>query len=137
VTGVGRSVLPALLVVLVTGCNATSDDNPKTTTTTAAPRVYAFGPTRRCLLEKGARVAPLRAEEGRLRELAAFAQKSSFAVRLDGRTVAMAFGNAGLLAELLTVPDNPYELEVHDNVLMMYLQQARAQARTVQSCLRD
>ena len=127
-----------LLIVATAGCNTTSDGDPASTTTaTPVPREYVFGPTRRCLLEKGARVSPLRAEGGRLRELAAFAQKTSFAVRVDGRTVALAFGNAGLLAELLTVPDNPYELQVRDNVLIMFLPQARAQARTVESCLRE
>lgn len=126
-----------LLIVATAGCNTTSDGDPAgTTTATPTPRQYVFGPTRRCLLEKGARVSPLRAEGGRLRELAAFAQKTSYEVRLDGHTVALAFGNAGLLAELLTVPDNPYRLEVRGNVLLMFLPRARAQATEVRSCLR-
>lgn len=137
VTGVTGSMF-VLLIVAAAGCSTTSDRDPApTTTATPAPRQYAFEPTRRCVLEQGARVVPLEAEEGRLRELAAFAQKTSYAVSLDGRTVALAFGNAGLLAELLTVPDNPYELRVRDNVLIMFLPQARAQAKTVESCLRE
>ena len=126
-----------LLIFLVAACNPTSDDGPAETTATAVARRYAFEPTRRCLLEQGAVVSRLRADEGRLRELAAFAQKTSFEVRLDGRAVALAFGNAPLLAELLTVPDNPYKLEVRDNVLLMFLPRARKQARAVRSCLRE
>lgn len=126
-----------LLVLVTTGCNTTSGGNTASTTTAAAPPQYALAPTRRCLLAKGALVSRLRATEGRLRELASFAQKTSYTVRLDGRTVALAFGNAGLLAELLNVPDNPYRLEVRENVLIMSLPAARAQAREVQSCLRE
>lgn len=136
--GVSGSTLVLLILIVATaGCNTTSDgDQASTTTATPVPRVYALAPTRRCLLDKRARVAPLQAEEGRLRELAAFAQKTSYEVRLDGHTVALAFGNAGLLAELLTVPDNPYRLEVRGNVLLMFLPRARAQATEVRSCLR-
>ena len=125
-----------LLAFTAAGCDATSESGQPSTTMTT-PRRYAFEPTRRCLVANGARVSRLRAEEGRLRELAAFAQKTSFAVRLDGRTVAVAFGNADLLAELLTVPDNPYKLEVRDNVLLMFLPRAREQASAVRSCLRE
>lgn len=135
-TGASRPLL-LVLAMLLTGCSTTSGASTTSTTLTMAPPRYAFAPTRRCLLAKGALVSPLRAKEGRLRELAGFAQRTSYAVRLDGRTVALAFGNAGLLAELLTVPDNPYRLEVRGNVLLMFLPRARAQATEVRSCLRS
>lgn len=136
VTEVSRPLL-LLLVLLLTGCSTTSGGSTASTTIAVAPPRYAFVPTRRCLLAKGALVSRLRASEGRLRELAGFAQRTSYAVRLDGRTVALAFGNAGLLAELLTVPDNPYRMEVRGNVLLMFLPGARVQATEVRSCLRS
>jgi hypothetical protein len=136
VTGV-RQALLLLLVVLAAGCNTKSGGGTASITVAAVPPQFAFAPTRRCLLAKGALVSRLRAESGRLRELAGFAQRTSFAVRLRRRTVALAFGNAELLAELLAVPDNPYRIEVISNALLMFLPHARAQAAEVRSCLRS
>lgn len=112
---------------------------PVTETTTAAvpERPYALAPTRSCLLAAGAAVSPVRATDPRLRALGDLAQRTSLEVRLDGRTLGVAFGDAVLLESLLRVPDDPYTLEVRRNALLMYRRDAREAAGILRGCLRS
>lgn len=110
--------------------------SPASASAVPAARAYALVPTRRCLLRRGAKVARIKARSGRLKELADLAQRSSFDVRVSGRSIAIAFGNPSLLRELLRVPGNRYRLETRRNVLLMYLPAARRQAAVVRACLR-
>lgn len=97
---------------------------------------YKLAPTRRCLRGRGALVTPIRARDGRLKELADLAQKTSFEVRVQKATLGMAFGNSRLLAELLLVPGNRHRFERRANVLLVYLPSARRVAALVRGCLR-
>lgn len=145
----------ALLLALATGgCAGTSagraasteaavDTAPSTGTfpaaasaPTAPSPIYTASATRRCLLTRNAQMTPIRARTGRLRQLADLAQRTSFEVRLRGRTIGLAFGNTRLLADLLVVPNDPYRIETRGNALLMYLPAARAQAAVVRACLR-
>lgn len=99
--------------------------------------VYAIEPTRRCLRSTGAAVSAIRSTDPRLRALGDLAQRTSLEVRLDGRPLGVAFGNAELLESLLRVPDDPYRLEVRGNVLLMFRPTARVQAGVVRGCLRS
>jgi hypothetical protein len=137
---IGRAGIVAALALAIAGCGSGGGDSeaPPTGppgTTEITPR-YALAPTRRCLVERGARVAALRSNDPRLKALGDLAQRTSLAVRLDGRTVGVAVGDVALLVDLLRVPGDPFTLDVHGNALLMYRPEARAQADIVRDCLR-
>lgn len=126
------------VVALAAGCGGAKPRAaaaPGATTVVLAPR-YAAAPTRRCLRARGASVTPIRARAGRLRELRDLAQRTSFEVKLRGRSVGLAFGNTPLLSELLRVPNDRYRIATRGNALLLYRPGARAQAAVVRSCLR-
>jgi hypothetical protein len=100
-------------------------------------RPYQLTPTRRCLETAGFRVAKIRSEDARLRALGDLAQRTSLAVRRDGRTLGLAIGDAELLESLLRVPGDPYRLEVRRNALLMYRPSDRRQAVSAARCLRS
>ncbi|MCP9485243.1 MAG: hypothetical protein MSC30_05255 [Gaiellaceae bacterium MAG52_C11] len=108
-----------------------------TTTDPEPERPYALEPTRSCLNAAGAAVSPVRSTDPRLRALGDLAQRTSLEVRLDGRTLGLAFGDARLLESLLVVPDDPYRLEVRRNALLMYRPDARDAAAVLRGCLRS
>jgi hypothetical protein len=137
---IGRAGIVAVLALAIAGCGSGGGDSEASPTgpsgtTEITPR-YALGPTRRCLMARGARIAALRSDDPRLKALGDLAQRTSLAVRLDGRTVGVAVGDVALLVDLLRVPDDPYTLEVRGNALLMYRPEARAQADIVRDCLR-
>jgi hypothetical protein len=98
---------------------------------------YALGRTRRCLQSTGATVTAIHSADPRLRALGDLAQRTSLSVRIDGRTLGLAFGDARLLESLLRVPDDPYQLEVRRNALLMFRPASFAQAKVIRGCLRS
>lgn len=148
-----RASRGALVLVLVLGAAATSllagcGDRQSARTPTEpqaaaastesrrASAGYALEATRKCLEQRGLAVSPIRPTDARLRALRDLAQHTSLQVRLRGKTVGLALGDARLLAELLRVPDDPYLVDVRRNAVLMYRPSARAEARVVQTCLR-
>jgi hypothetical protein len=109
---------------------------PSTTDSTVPERRYSLVRTRRCLEDAGFPVGPVGKANPRLQALGDLAQRTSLAVRSGGEVVGLAFGDAGLLAQLLAVPNDPYTIETRGNVLLLYRPVARRQASLVRGCLR-
>lgn len=93
---------------------------------------------RRCLGADGIVLGEVVPRDERLQALRDLAQTTSFDATADGRSVSLAIlataGDAELLADLLTVPDDPYQVVVHGNVLVMYQPDAVDVYRTVVTC---
>jgi len=120
---------------------ATVRTTPGTTTATTAgpappPPPYQLAPTRRCLRAAGFVVTAVRSTDPRLRALGDLAQRTSLELRVNRRTLGLAFGDTRLLLSLMRVPDDPHRLEARRNALLMYLPSARAEAAIVRDCLR-
>lgn len=133
----------ALAACAGAGCGGNSSAEASTTATgaqsesSASPvRKYTLTATRRCLVAARFRVGPIGRPNARLQALGDLAQRSSIAARSGGRVVALAFGDAPLLAELLAVPNDPYTIETRGNALLLYLPSARREAAAVRACLR-
>jgi hypothetical protein len=99
----------------------------------AAERSFTLAATRRCLVARGFRVGPIGRPNPRLQALGDLAQRTSLAARSEGKVVGLAFGDAMLLAELLTVPNDPYTIETRGNALLLYPPGARRQAAVVRA----
>ena len=140
----------ALLLAAAAGCGgdstngaaslAASTASAGTSGTAAAPtpaKRYSLAATRRCLRNAGLRLSGVDKTNPRLQALSDLAQRTSIFVRVDGKVIGLAFGDAGLLAELLAVPRDPYTIETRGNAVLLYPRSARLQASAVRRCLRS
>lgn len=134
------AVPPEALTTTTDARAETNGANGTKVSTTESPESgppYALGPTRACLGKAGAAVSAIRSNEPQLRALGDVAQRTSLEVRVDGQTVGLAFGDTRLLASILVVPDDQYQLEVRRNALLMFRPAARSLAADVRACLRS
>ena len=144
-----RAVIAASIGVLLAGtaagCSESSEANssteptagPNVTTPSTAATRYSLVRTRRCLEQSGVVVGRLGKENPRLQALGDLAQRTSLAVRDGGEIVGLAFGNAGLLAELLAAPNDRYTIKTQGNALLLYRPSAGRLAGAVLDCLRS
>jgi hypothetical protein len=92
-----------------------------------------------CLVRAGGRVGPVVPADARLRALRDLAQKTSMQVRIRGVVVGLAFqpdaASAGLLAELLRVPRDPYHLNRRGTVIVLAPRRAPSVHTTVLACV--
>jgi hypothetical protein len=102
---------------------------------------YARAASTRCLNAHGAKTSKIRRLDASRRSLADLAQHTSLEIRRTQASVLLAFtpgpSEAKLLVELLTMPSNPYRLQVRRNVLLMFRPQDRKLADLVTACLRS
>lgn len=134
-----------LLVPAAVGCSESSEANssteptagPNITTPSNAATRYSLVRTRRCLEHRGLVVGRLGKGNPRLQALGDLAQRTSFGVRDGGKIVGLAFGNAGLLAELLAAPNDGHTIKTRGNALLLYRPSADRLAFAVLDCLRS
>ena len=97
--------------------------------------------TTRCLVRKGAKVSPVPRTNARLRALHDLAQRNSIQAKIASHAVGVAFTKsvsaAGLLAELLAVPKDPYHVVLRRNALLMFRPADRPAFDAAVACLRS
>lgn len=135
------AVFGTVVVAAVVG-TACGDDGERPAPaegSTPAETVYQLAPTKRCLEDVGAVADQVRQRDARFQALADLAQRRSFEVTIDGTAVAFAFtasaAEAGGLAELLAVPDDPYRIVVDRNVVVLYDPSAQEAFEAAARCL--
>ena len=132
-----RAALALTVGVLVVGASGCTGDNDPTDDPASAP--FSRKATLACLRSEGATIAEIRPSDRHRRALRDLAQGRTAEVRLDGTAVALAFARdvaaADLLVELLTVPDNPYEIIRRGNVVVLQRPAEEAGTSVVSGCL--
>ena len=85
-------------------------------------------------------MTPVRALDSQMRQLRDLAQRTSREVRIGTRSIGLAFtrtvGDATILVELLTVPNDVYRIVRLRNVVLMYKPVARPAFAAASACLR-
>ena len=106
----------------------------------AAAQPYSLALTQKCLRALGGTVTKVRRTDARRIAISDLAQRTSFEVRLRGKSALFAFAKgpseASLLRELLVAPNDPYVLTVKRNAVVMYQPASRQIATSAMRCLR-
>lgn len=106
----------------------------------ASSVVYTLTATKRCLVEKGATVTPVRGTDARLKALHDLAQRNSIQAVSPKGTVGIAFlrsaRDAAQLAEILQVPRDPYHVVLRRNALLMFRSRSKRAFDAAVACLR-
>jgi hypothetical protein len=126
----------AVVAALAAGCGGTSGASTKT----AAAPIYSLGPTKTCLVKRGAKVGRVKPLDTRLRAFRDLAQRNSIQADFKTGRVGIAFvkseADASLLVELLTVPRDPYKLVRRSNAVLLYKPAHKRAFTAAAACLR-